>query len=66
MAVKKCEQCAFRARYDRDPQSFLGRLWRWHVGWCPGWNGYMRSLPPEERGRLAEKYDLKKYKSDQH
>lgn len=66
MAVKKCEQCAFRARYDRDPQSLLGRIWRWHAGWCPGWNGYMRSLPPEERARLAEKYDLKKYKSDRH
>ncbi|MBI5062681.1 MAG: hypothetical protein HZB87_04220 [Desulfatitalea sp.] len=62
MAEKKCEQCAFRAKYDRAPQSLLGRLWRWHVGWCPGWNGYMRSLPAQERARLAEKYDLKKYK----
>lgn len=62
MAGIKCEKCGFRARYDRDPKSLLGRLWRWHAGWCPGWKGYMSSLPPDERARLAEKYDLKKYK----
>jgi len=40
----------------------LGRLWRWHAGWCPGWKSYMNSLPDQERLELAEKYDLAKFK----
>lgn len=63
MGTPKCEKCKFRATYDRNPRSLLGRIWRWHAGWCPGWRGYMRSLPPEERARLARQYDLKQYVS---
>jgi len=62
MAGSNCEKCAFRAKYDRNPKSLLGRIWRWHANWCPGWNGYMRSLDPQERARLAETYNLVKYK----
>lgn len=39
-----CEKCAFRARAEAKPNSFLARLWRWHTGWCPGWRGYQKSL----------------------
>ena len=62
MPAIKCESCAFRAKYDRNPRSILGRLWRWHAAWCPGWRGYMRSLSEEQRTELAERYHLKKYK----
>ncbi len=62
MATHNCENCGFRAKYDNAPKSFLGRLWRWHVNWCPGWKAYMTSLPSNERSRLAEKYGLQKYK----
>lgn len=62
MAEAKCADCGFRARYDRSPRSILGRLWRWHANWCPGWRSYMRSLPAEERIRLAEKYGMDKFK----
>ena len=62
MAEHSCETCGFRARYDNNPKSFWGRLWKWHTKWCPGWKGYMASLPDEERKGLAEKYDMKKYK----
>ena len=62
MAGKSCENCSFRARYDNDPKSLLGRIWRWHANWCPGWKAYMKSLPDEERIGLADKYDMKKYK----
>lgn len=62
MSTPKCESCAFRAKYDRNPNSLLGRLWRWHTSWCPGWRGYMRSLSAEQRRELADKYDLKRYK----
>ena len=61
MADHNCPKCTFRARYDRNPRSLLGRLWRWHAKWCPGWKAYMGSLPDQERRELARKYDLKKY-----
>lgn len=31
-----CENCNVRVIYDNDPGSLLGRIWRWHTGWCPG------------------------------
>jgi len=57
-----CAQCRLRARYDHNPRSFLGRLWRWHIGWCPGWRGYITSLPDDEKTAVAERYGLKKYR----
>ncbi len=62
MAKHNCETCKFRAIYDNKPNSILGRVWRWHAGWCPGWKGYITSLPDEERIKLADKYEMKKYK----
>ncbi len=61
MAKASCEECRLRAKYDNNPQSLLGRFWRWHANWCPGWNGYMKSLPKEERAKLAKKYGMAKY-----
>ncbi len=62
MAAGGCAKCAFRAKYDNNPKSLLGRLWRWHAGWCPGWKKYMSSLSPEERTALADQYQMPKYK----
>ena len=62
MAGSSCENCGFRAKYDNNPKSLLGRVWRWHANWCPGWNGYMKSLPENERVKLAKKYGMDKYK----
>ena len=62
MAKHNCGDCGFRAKYDNNPKSILGRIWRWHAGWCPGWKAYMKSLSVEERIRLADKYDMKKFK----
>ena len=61
MAKHNCGNCGFRAKYDNNPKSFLGRIWRWHAVWCPGWKAYMKSLSDEERIKLADKYDMKKY-----
>jgi len=61
MAKHNCETCKFRAKYDRNPKSLLGRIWRWHAGWCPGWRAYMRSLDDPKRVALAEKYGMAKY-----
>ncbi len=61
MAEQHCAHCGFRAKYDNNPRSLLGRLWRWHINFCPGWKGYFTSLSPEERVTLAERYKFKKY-----
>ncbi|MBN1354893.1 hypothetical protein JXA40_01350 [bacterium] len=60
MKIIPCATCRFRSKYDRNPGSVLGRLWRWHINWCPGWKSYMRSLTEEECSRLAETYGLRK------
>lgn len=62
MADKACEHCAFRERYDVNRKSILGRLWRWHAGWCPGWKSYMMSIPDKKRMQLAERYGMEKYR----
>lgn len=56
MATSNCDTCKLRARYDAKPRSILGRLWRWHIGWCPGWKAYLLSLTPEKRDELAVRY----------
>ena len=61
MADHNCETCAFRAKYDRNPKSLLGRIWRWHANWCPGWKAYMRSLDDEKRTELARRYRMTKF-----
>jgi len=59
MAEPKCGSCSFRARYDKNPKSILGRIWRWHINFCPGWKAYMKSLPENERAALRTRYNLK-------
>lgn len=58
---KPCANCKFRARYDKNPKSLLGRIWRWHINFCPGWKGYFTSLPADEQQALREKYHFTKY-----
>jgi len=60
MAKHNCEECSFRAKYDNNPKSILGRLWRWHINWCPGWKGYITSLPNEIKIELNDKYSINK------
>ncbi len=62
MAKSQCEDCSFRAKYDSKPESILGKIWRWHANWCPGWKKYVKSLPDADRTELAEKYNMPKYK----
>lgn len=51
-----CEACKLRAKYDENPRSILSRIWKWHIGWCPGWKSYINSLPDEERKNILDKY----------
>jgi hypothetical protein len=48
-----------RALYEKKPNSVLGRIWRWHINFCPGWKKYFERLPEEEALELLKKYDLK-------
>ena len=59
MGEPGCGKCFFRARYDRNPRSLLGRLWRWHIGWCPGWKRWFRAQPEAEREELRRRYKLR-------
>ena len=53
-----CENCGMRARYDNKPTSLLGRIWRWHINWCPGFKSYVKSMPDSDRAEILTKYDL--------
>lgn len=59
MAQHNCENCSIRAKYDNNPKSLIGRFWRWHISFCPGWKGYMNSLDEEQKQRLKRIYQLK-------
>ncbi len=54
--MSNCDKCKFRAVYDTKPHSILGRIWRWHIGWCPGWKAYINSLPEAEGQKVLKKY----------
>ena len=43
-----CESCVFCNYAQKRPASLIGRLWKWHTGWCPMWKSYQRSLAESE------------------
>lgn len=57
----KCAACPMRAKYEKSPKSFVGRFWRWHINFCPGWKGYFNSLSPTEQEVVRDKYKFNKY-----
>ena len=56
-----CENCKFRAHYDKNPKSALGRFWRWHINFCPGFKAFFTHQDEETKAALREKYNFKKY-----
>ena len=54
--MNNCEKCKFRMKYDQNPRSVLGRIWKWHIGWCPGWKTYLKFLPDKKRMEVIERY----------
>ena len=62
MATKTyaCEQCKLRAHYDKAPRSLMGRFWRWHIYFCPGWKAFYSSLSEEKKEEIRSRYNLKK------
>ena len=61
MKKHMCASCPFRAKYDRAPQSLVGRVWRWHINFCPGWKGFFKDQTPERQAELREQYHFTKY-----
>ncbi len=58
MESASCENCAMRAKYDTNPKSFIGRIWRWHIKFCPGWKKYMKSLDEGTKDEIIKKYHI--------
>lgn len=56
MENSNCENCKLRAKYDSKPKSLLGRIWKWHIGFCPGWKSYIKSLDKVKRNEVLIKY----------
>ena len=54
--MSNCENCTWHAKYDKNPRSLLGRIWKWHIRWCPGWKAHLRSLPDDQREEVIKKY----------
>jgi hypothetical protein len=44
----KCANCPLRAKAEENPKSLMGRIWRWHTNWCPGWKQYQEYLQIQE------------------
>lgn len=61
MKKHNCEECVMRAKYDRAPKSLIGRFWRWHINFCPGWKGYVKSLGDDKKAEIKLKYQFVKY-----
>lgn len=59
--ASNCENCPMRAKYDKSPKSLVGRFWRWHINFCPGWKRYFKNLSIEEQEVLRKKYHYNKY-----
>jgi hypothetical protein len=61
MTESNCSNCKLRAKYDSKPKSLAGRFWRWHINFCPGWKKYFTGLTMEEKERVADQYNFRKY-----
>lgn len=58
---KLCKDCKMRKVYDKKPSSFIGRFWRWHINFCPGWKSYYLSLDEKQKTEIQTSYNFYKY-----
>ncbi|MBO8158765.1 hypothetical protein [Thermosyntropha sp.] len=47
----RCENCKIRQKAEKNPDSILSRIWRWHTKWCPGYKSYQAEL--KKKGQLS-------------
>lgn len=58
MQKHNCESCKLRAKHDKAPKSLVGRFWRWHINFCPGWKSYINTLDDEKKSEIALRYNI--------
>jgi len=46
--IPKCAQCPLRDKSEKNPNSLVSKIWRWHTTWCPGWKQYQEYLAQQE------------------
>ncbi len=51
----RCATCQMRLNAEKNPQSLISRLWRWHTGWCPGWKAYQVELAELAKQEATDK-----------
>ena len=56
-----CANCKIRAQYDKNPKSLLGRFWRFHINFCPGWKAYFTHQDEKTKAELRGQYNFHKY-----
>lgn len=44
-----CENCPTRKKAEANPKTLMARVWRWHLGWCPGWKAYQKHLAEQTK-----------------
>ncbi len=53
--TSRCETCKFCKWAESRPETVIGKIWKWHTGWCPCWKAYQEDLakrgdcPPHEK-----------------
>ncbi len=60
MGKHLCEKCKLKEKFEQAPRSLIGKFWRWHINFCPGWRGYYNSLSDEQRKDIFDKYGFKR------
>jgi hypothetical protein len=40
-----------RLRAEKNPDSIISKIWRWHTTWCPGWKKYQQELAKRQNGK---------------
>lgn len=61
MTESECKNCGLRKKYEENPKSIVGRVWRWHINFCPGWKKYYLSLSKEKQFELSRRYNFNKF-----
>ena len=44
----RCAECGMRKRAEKNPNSIISKIWKWHTGWCPGWKAYQKELAEQK------------------
>ena len=47
----KCATCKWREKSEKNPKSFMARIWRFHTKFCPGWKAYQKELAKQQASR---------------